>query len=41
MGIDLSKMAEALPSLDEIKQNIIDMLPDFMKPKKEEQKDKK
>ena len=38
MGIDLSKMAEALPSIDEIKQNIIDMLPDFMKPKTEEQK---
>ena len=38
MGIDLSKMADALPSIEEIKQNIIDMLPDFMKPKTEEQK---
>ena len=38
MGIDLSKMAEALPSIDEIKQNIIDMLPDFMKPKSEAEK---
>jgi hypothetical protein len=38
MGIDLSKMADALPSIDEIKQNIIDMLPDFMKPKSEAEK---
>ena len=38
MGIDLSKFADALPSIEEIKQNIIDMLPDFMKPKTESQK---
>ena len=38
IGIDMSVLAEALPSIEEIKQNIMDMLPEFMKPKTEAEK---